>query len=317
MGLREIFEKQGGMKLIHQYRKAGALGTAIGEFLLLGKSRTALEILRNSAQLKIVQRLERIYGSKADRLLSEFDDHVEHRKGENVWFCWFQGIENAPEIVQQCYCSASNAFYGKKKIQLLTETNYREFIQFPEIIEDKIQRGIIKGAHLSDLIRLELLIKYGGIWSDATVYYSGEVPEYMLNPELFLFQCLKPGSDGQATKISNWFISARSNNKLLTVTRDILYDYWSNNDELVDYFLFHDMFQIVIDRCNDEWKNVIPFSNSTPHILLLRLFEKYDPEIWEALKSQTSIHKLTYKFSDADTNKEGTYYEKIIKHDSF
>lgn len=314
MKLKEIFEKQGGMKLIHQYRKCGALGTAIGEFILLGKSRTGLEILREAAQLKIVQKLDKTYGTKADKMLKDFDNSVEHRNGENVWFCWYQGIENAPDIVKTCYYSATEAYKGKKNIKLLTEQNYRKFIQFPQVIEDKIQKGIINGAHLSDLIRLELLINYGGIWSDATVFYSGEVPDYMLNPELFMFQCLKPGSDGEATVISNWYISAKSNNKLLTVTRDLLYDYWSQNDELVDYFLFHDMFQLVINRCKDEWDKVIPFSNSTPHILLLRLFEKYDAEIWDSIKSQTSIHKLTYKFSESDTKKEKTYYEKIVKH---
>ena len=52
MGLKETFQKQGGMKLIKQYAKSGALGTAVGEFALLGKSRTALEILRLSTQLK-------------------------------------------------------------------------------------------------------------------------------------------------------------------------------------------------------------------------------------------------------------------------
>ena len=52
MNLKEIFKKQGGMKLLGQYWKGGALFTGVGEFFLLGKSRTALEILRLSATLK-------------------------------------------------------------------------------------------------------------------------------------------------------------------------------------------------------------------------------------------------------------------------
>ena len=69
MGLRETFKKQGGIKLLKQYWQSGALFTATGEFLLLGKSRTALEILRLSAQLKGKQKLERKYKDK----LLEFD----------------------------------------------------------------------------------------------------------------------------------------------------------------------------------------------------------------------------------------------------
>ena len=46
MGLKETFYKQGGWALIKQYLRNGSLLTAICEFILLGKSRTALEILR-------------------------------------------------------------------------------------------------------------------------------------------------------------------------------------------------------------------------------------------------------------------------------
>lgn len=59
MGLKEIFKKQGGMKLIKQYWKSGALFSAVAEFVILGKSRTALEILRLSTQLKAKEKLEK------------------------------------------------------------------------------------------------------------------------------------------------------------------------------------------------------------------------------------------------------------------
>ena len=52
METKAIFEKQGGMKLLKQYWRNGVFFTAVGEFILLGKSRTALEILRLSVALK-------------------------------------------------------------------------------------------------------------------------------------------------------------------------------------------------------------------------------------------------------------------------
>lgn len=69
MGLKQIFEKQGGMKLLKQYWRGGAFFTAVGEFVLLGKSRTALEILRLSTQLKTKQKLYKRY----HRVLDEFE----------------------------------------------------------------------------------------------------------------------------------------------------------------------------------------------------------------------------------------------------
>lgn len=95
MGLKETFERQGGMGLIKQYWKSGAFFTAVGEFLLLGKSRTALEILRLSAQLKGKQKLERKYKGKLLEFDEKYDGTQEHGISNKVWVCWFQGLEEA------------------------------------------------------------------------------------------------------------------------------------------------------------------------------------------------------------------------------
>ena len=50
MALIETFQKQGGIKLIKQYARAGVLGTAINQFLVLGRGRTILDVLRLSVQ---------------------------------------------------------------------------------------------------------------------------------------------------------------------------------------------------------------------------------------------------------------------------
>ena len=95
--------------------------------------------------------------------------------------------------------------------------------------------------------------------------------------------------------------------------RELLYDYWKNNDEVIDYFIFHDFFQILIDRYPEEWNRVVPFSNSVPHILLLRLFDEYNDAIWNAVTAMTPFHKLTYKFKNSDTMKTNTNYQKIME----
>ena len=312
MGLKETFKKQGGMKLLKQYYCGGALFTAIGEFLLLGKSKTSLEILRNAASLKIKQKLEKKYLDKIDKIEKKYKEGsiATERK---VWICWFQGMENAPEVVKRCYASIKDNITDREVI-LLTENNYREYICFPQEIQAKIDSGIIKGAHMSDLLRLELLQQYGGTWIDATVFCSSKnIPDYMLNSDLFLFQCLKPGRDGQSSIISNWFMTARPNQKFIFMMRELLYDYWENNDEVIDYFIFHDFFQILIDRYPEEWNRVVPFSNSVPHILLLRLFDEYNDEIWNAVTAMTPFHKLTYKFKNSDTMQKNSYYQKIME----
>jgi len=310
--LIQIFYKQGGIKLLKQYWKSGILFTAIGEFILLGKSETALKILRNAVTLKTKQKLEKKYKNKILEIEKSYHEQAveENRK---IWVCWLQGIDAAPDIVKKCFFSVKNNITDRDVI-LLTEDNYQNYISFPRDIQDKIDCGIIKGAHMSDLLRLELLQKYGGTWIDATVFCSSsDIPKYMLNSDLFLFQCLKPGSDGQPTTISNWFITAKPNHKFIFMIKELLYEYWRNNDEVIDYYIFHDFFQLLIDRYPNEWNKVIPFSNSPSHILFLRLFEDFDEAVWEAVIKMTPFHKLSYKFEDSETLRPNTYYQKIME----
>ena len=168
---------------------------------------------------------------------------------------------------------------------------------------------------MTDLLRLELLVKYGGMWVDATVLCTSkreEIPDYFFNSELFLYQILKPGRDGQAQPISSWLMSAKTNNKILMMARYLCYEYWKKNNEMVDYFLFHDFVMISLEHNEEDWKNVIPRDNAAPHILLLRLFDEYDEGVWNAVKAQTPFHKLSYKFTEEQSKLEGTYYKKVL-----
>ena len=69
MRLKDIFQKQGGFSLLINYWRTGALIPAVITFILLGKSRKALKILRLVAQFKINQKLYKIYAHKVDDLL--------------------------------------------------------------------------------------------------------------------------------------------------------------------------------------------------------------------------------------------------------
>ncbi len=312
MRLKETLKKQGGMRLLKQYWKSGSFFTAVGEFLLLGKSRTALEILRLSTQLKAKQKLEKKYKSRLLTFDKQYDDTLQHKNSNKIWICWFQGIQNAPALVQKCYQSVKENM-PDKEIVVLTSDNFSEYVQFPDFILDKWKCGIITHTHMTDLLRLELLINHGGMWLDATVFCSGnDMSDYYFDSDLFFHQCLKPGRDGHANYISSWLMSAKTNNKLLMATRYLCYEYWKENNIMIDYFLLHDFMSIVLDYYPEDWKNIVPRDNATPHILLLRLFEQYDERIWNSIKAQSCFHKLTYKFTEENLELEETYYRKLF-----
>lgn len=312
MGIKETFKKQGGSKLIKQYLRSGVFFTAFFQFLLLGKSRTSLEILR----LSVTQKTKRKLAKKYKRTLAEFDNNYsenEHLSSNRIWICWFQGMDNAPYIVKKCYNSVQENF-PDKEIVVITSDNFTDYVDFPDYILDKWRAGMITHTHMTDLLRLELLIKYGGMWLDATVFCSdSKVPEYFFDSDLFFFQTLKPGRDGHASYISSWLMSAKTNNRVLMATRSLLYAYWKKNKKMTDYFLLHDFFAIVLDHYPKDWRNVIPRDNAAPHVLLLRLFDEYDEGLWNAVREQTQFHKLTYKFTEADVARDDTFYSFIFK----
>ncbi len=312
MELITTFKKQGGIKLLKQYWKSSSLFTAICQFILLGRSRTALEILRLSAGLKTKQKLEKKYRDKLYKFDKEYKE-LPHRQSNKVWVCWFQGIENAPQIVQKCYQSLYKNM-PDYDIILITKKNIKQYVKFPNFILEKWYSGKISHTHMTDVLRLELLIHYGGLWLDATVLCTNpNIPNYYFDSDLFLYQCLKPGRDGHCSYISSWLMGAKSNNKLLCAVRYLCYEYWKENNSMIDYFLLHDFMAIVFDYYPKEWENIVPVDNSTSHILLLRLFDQYNEKIWYSIKEQIPFHKLTYKFTNEKIKLEGTYYNVILK----
>ena len=311
---KKNFEKQGGFKLIKDFWRAGNLFYAIGQILLTGKSRKSLEILRLGAKMKVFSKLSKKYMSVLKKFDSEYSaEKYPQSKSNKVWVFWMQGMDNAPALVQRCYQSLRENLKDREII-LITEKNLNEYVQFPEYIKDKLNRGIITYTHLSDLLRVELLIRYGGTWLDSTVFCSGSnIPRYMLDSDFFVFQNLRPGDNGNVLNFSSWFMTSCSNNKILLATRELLYAYWEKNNTMVDYFLIHHFMMIVAKYYKDDWNKIIQFPNSLPHVLLLMLFDPFNQEKWDAITAACPFHKLAYKRSKEEMEKEGTFYQFIMK----
>lgn len=314
MGLKEILKKQGGLNLIKQYYESGVLKTAVGEFFLLGKEKKALEILRLSVQYKAKKRLEKQFKKQIKYFDEMYKDTEIHEISNKVWVCWFQGLDNAPELVKRCYASLQENLTDREII-LITSENMNDYVKFPKYILEKWEKGYITHTHMTDLLRLELLIRYGGMWIDSTVLCTRkreEIPEYYFNSELFFYQILKPGRDGQAQLMSSWLMSAKTNNRILIMTRYLCYEYWKKNTKMIDYFLLHDFMSIALEHNQNDWNNIIPCDNATPHILLLRLFEQYNEHLWNAIIDQSPFHKLSYKFDEKQKRIKDTFYQHII-----
>ena len=307
------FRQLGGWRLLHAYVKAGVLTTLLNEVVRTIIQRRPLKEAYPVVTRKIVPLLQTQYRPLVNQLAEKYDANLGHEKNEVVWFCWLQGLESAPELVKACLASQQRWVRGKRFV-VITVENYRDYVTFPADIVRKHDKGIIPDAHFTDLIRLELLITYGGTWIDSTVLCtSGDYPDSIMDCDLFMFQyrSKKAGFSG----ISNWLISAYSQNMLLMILRDMLIQYWRDYDCVMDYYVFHLFFGMIAKKFPEEIE-AMPKMNSVRAIQMALWLEKaYDPQKMEQFLAMSSFHKLDYRKSNRFTkDKEPTFYSYIIEH---
>jgi mannosyltransferase OCH1-like enzyme len=228
------------------------------------------------------------------------------------WTCWLQGMENAPDMVKACYNSARRNAAGHRII-VITYENLNKYIVLPEYIIKKYEAGYITATHFSDILRVYLLYIYGGVWFDATVFFTKEIPINLLNLPVFFFKDILKN---KYCPISNWFISARNpHNILLYNILCILCEYWNTNNTIIDYFIFHYFVNIIIEsnqECRELFDRIPYISNQPPHYLQSRLlFSQFNTEIWENIKSISFCHKLTYKIDHQQNDITDTYFNYI------
>lgn len=236
----------------------------------------------------------------------EREKNFEHQFSMNVWLCWLQGEENAPQIVKRCIDSIRE-FFSDRTVILITESNMFDYVKIPEFILAKWKEGKISNTHFSDILRLELLIKYGGIWIDATIYCTKEnkKSEYFSKHSLFLYS-----HTDKYRLIRSWFIIAESNNRLLRATRELLFQYHKEHDIIINYFIFHYFFHLSCNEFIEDWEKVYTLNVTLDWKQLL--FERYNDKNWRYFLECTNLHKLTYKYPKELTDKKGTLYDKII-----
>jgi len=270
----------------------------------------ALEI-RNKKYNKI----QRKYKKFLNELNYKNTENEDNTINENVWICWFQGLDNAPNIIKICINSIFKHL-NDKKIHIITEKNYSDYVKIPEYIIKKWKQGVISYAHFSDILRTELLVEYGGLWVDATTYMTGEIPKIIYKEPLFLLE-FKCREDITILK-NSWFIYAQKNNRTLKIVRDLLYQYWLREKNLSEYFLWHFFVTMALRKYPEDYKKIVYINEEDSHLLLYNFFNQYSKEYWEQIKKNTSIHKVSYyKFFTEDTKMpkkvSNTYYDYFIK----
>ena len=304
----------GGFRLVCKYFKIGALWPMFKAVIRNPFNRQSYKKAYSVALSKVEPILAGKYGAMMlERKAYYTSQQLGHHRSKIIWFCWLQGLENAPDIVKVCYASLLRHF-PDREVKVIDDSNWAEYVSLPEYVIDRWKKKQIPPANFSDLLRLELLIRYGGTWIDATVLCTGkDHTEEYLNADLFMFQYTRPGSD-EWGGIGNWFISSCTNNEALMVLRDMLYAYWKDYDCTLDYYIFHLFFSMLREVFPEEIATM-PYGYAARHIALAKHWgERFDQEKWDKLVSKVSFHKLTHVISKRTKADSENYYNWILKN---
>ena len=215
-----------------------------------------------------------------------------------IWVCWWQGIEEAPDIVKACINSIRK---NSKEIDVVvvTDKNVNDYVQFPEWLEKKRKDGIISRTIFSDLLRVSILSKYGGIWLDSTFFCARPCIEDYIKQPLWSIKRPDYGHLSVACgNFANYSLACNLDHRFaFAVIRDLLYYYWQHHDMLMDYLLTDYVIVLAQKHYSQIAKAFDAITPNNPRCddLFKVLGEPYDENIWTDLKKDTSLFKLTWK----------------------
>lgn len=240
-----------------------------------------------------------------------------------VWVCWWQGEDNMPPIVRACVSKLRRSLPETAQLHLITWDNVSEYVDLPEHILEKHQKGIIGPAHLSDVLRFGLLSNYGGAWIDSTVYLSGGIPERMLTDSFFTQRFESWDACPQEACRGKWcgfFLGGRADNVLFAFMYDALCFWWSRHERVVDYVFFDYILWAGYCEIAQIRQQIdgVPANNENIWLLEKWLNEPYTDSVPEEVFAKNEFFKLSYKGRLALATADGrkTVYAKILEENN-
>lgn len=153
---------------------------------------------------------------------------------------WNGWEEDKKELYNQVYNSWN---YQNKdwKIHLISKFNIKEYIDVPYLFNDNI-----KIQAKSDIIRVNVLDRYGGIWADSTLICVQPLNNWINDKtKVNGFWMYKGKTHNEKEKINDkhvhpcsWFIASVKNSYIINEWKKYIDIFWNNNYNLNNYSYF-------------------------------------------------------------------------------
>ena len=182
-------------------------------------------------------------------------NNKEHNIPRYIWLWWEQGWENAPEITKFTILSFKK-YNPEWKIKLISKKNLFNFIEF----KYKWLFNCEGAATRSDIVRILLLQKYGGVYSDAATFCCVNLDKFINKHNITDFWAHALNHFYKTDRyFSNWFMISTPNNYIINTFCEKYLKYIKKHPIKHPYLCFHYNFNELIDsnqKFKEFYKNV-------------------------------------------------------------
>lgn len=285
---------------------------------LLLKDLPATSYLSKKLNLLIVSKLETEFSDILNKYQA-YNEETHYNPESVIWVSWQQGYDDAPTLVKKCINSIKNS--TNHKVILLTNDNISDYVDLPDYIYEKYNKGTITNAQFSDILRMSLLAQRGGLWIDATVFVPDTIPEDVFKQQFYT--CKRNINNSSYVSQYRWTSFLNGCQKGCVIQKammDLFLAYWKDKNYLIDYLLV-DFFMLIIYENIPKAKQLIDdlqYNNSKIERLQELMNEPFNAEEYDRLMNSedTFMFKLSWRMNFKEKTVDGrdTYYGRFINN---
>ncbi len=250
--------------------------------------------------------------------------YPDNPKVNTVWCCWWQGEEDMPEIVKVCVASIKAALPSDIKFVLITKYNFQEYLSLPQYILEKLNNGVMSITAFSDILRVNLLSKYGGFWIDATVFIPNKMPAKLFESIYFTQKFASGEACPREACLGKWagFLQCGiAEFFLFAYVRDAYNLWWKKYDCLIDYVILDYIIMSAYKQIPyiKEVIDKVPANNEKLWVMQKLLNEKYNEEVYAEYCTTQYFNKFARTLRpNKEVDGKLTYYgyicDKFLKY---
>ena len=227
---------------------------------------------------------------------------------KNFFLFWAQGAERLPYLTQEVL-ERVKVFYPDYTVYLLDLNNYKEFVSIEVEIQNKLECGDITIQTFSDILRFNLLYKYGGVWCDATLLFFKRYPLMDLVKEKGIYSI----NHDSPQKAYNWqkvypvtyttfFLCTHKKNPVMGACVEFYNTYYKKYKIAIDYFMTDYMMILCMKyKIGNDQLSKIPYNTGTPFYLIDNLD---NDEFLDVEKIKACPQKMDWRKFNIDKYRE-------------